>query len=201
MMDRCRRWIRPSPPGYKYHLSIDRRFRPIRRWKATGASAHDGARLREGLPDRGNTGSAVWAASACRSGANEGFMERHGFVPNVHHKKPPPRETTIRTGRSSAGKSVIRSRIGHVCADRNPVQSRALSPSACPRSGDRPLLAVRSGRVSPRHRSVTRACHAGRVAGTRIRSAWPIAGYPAPSRPARRSRCRHCRRPARGSRC
>ena len=35
--------------GYKSHISIDRRFRRIRRWKATDASAHDGARLREGL--------------------------------------------------------------------------------------------------------------------------------------------------------
>jgi hypothetical protein len=88
--------------GYKNNTSIDRRFRLIRRWgrrqrpkggNATDASAHDGARQREGLLDRSNTGSNVWADTAYRSGANEGFMKRHGFVSKVHHKKPPHRET------------------------------------------------------------------------------------------------------------
>ena len=103
--------------GYKSHISIDRRFRLIRRWKTTDASAHDGARLREGLLDRSNTGSAVWADTAYRSAANECFMERHGFVSNVHHKKPPHRDMPPRTRRSNAGKSVIRSRVEHVFAD------------------------------------------------------------------------------------
>ena len=83
----------------------------------TDASAHDGARLREGLLDRSNTGSAVWADTAYRSAANECFMERHGFVSNVHHKKPPHRDMPPRTRRSNAGKSVIRSRVEHVFAD------------------------------------------------------------------------------------
>ncbi|MEZ0497299.1 IS5 family transposase [Sphingomonas sp. IW22] len=103
--------------GYKNHISIDRRFRLIRRWKATDASAHDGARLREGLLDRSNTGSNVWADTAYRSGANEAFMDRHGFVSKVHHKKPPHRDMPTRTRRSNAGKSVIRSRVEHVFAD------------------------------------------------------------------------------------
>lgn len=29
--------------GYKSHISIDRKFRPIQKWKATGAAASDGA--------------------------------------------------------------------------------------------------------------------------------------------------------------
>jgi IS5 family transposase len=116
--------------GYKNHISIDRRFRlgfggmpriprrlRIRRWKATDASAHDGARLREGLLDRSNTGSNVWADTAYRSGANEGFMERHGFVSKVHRKKPTHRDMPTRTRRSNAGKSVIRSRVEPVFAD------------------------------------------------------------------------------------
>ena len=90
--------------GYKNHISIDRRFRLIRCWKTTDASAHDGARLREGLLDRSNTGSNVWADTAYRSAANEHFMERHGFVSKVHHKKPPHRDMPIRTRRSNAGK-------------------------------------------------------------------------------------------------
>jgi len=33
--------------GYKSHISIDRKYRFIRKWKATHAAASDGARLRE----------------------------------------------------------------------------------------------------------------------------------------------------------
>lgn len=89
--------------GYKNHISIDRRYRLIRRWKATEASAHDGARLREGLLDRSNTGSAVWADTAYRSAANEHFMKRHGFTSKVHHQKPPHRDRPVHTRRSNAG--------------------------------------------------------------------------------------------------
>lgn len=38
--------------GYKSHISINRKFRLIRKWKATDAEASDGVRLREGLLDR-----------------------------------------------------------------------------------------------------------------------------------------------------
>lgn len=62
--------------GYKNHISIDRPFRLIRRWKATDASAHDGARLREGLLDRSNTGSNVWADTAYRGTVRNSVCER-----------------------------------------------------------------------------------------------------------------------------
>lgn len=103
--------------GCKNHISIDRCFRLIRRWKATDASAHDGARLREGLLDRSNTGSSVWADTAYRSAANETFMDKNGFVSKVPHKKPPHWEMPVPTRRANAGKSVIRSRVEHVFAD------------------------------------------------------------------------------------
>ncbi|AFW00281.1 transposase [Gluconobacter oxydans] len=40
--------------GYKSHISIDRKFRLIRKWKTTDAAASDSARLRKGLLDRSN---------------------------------------------------------------------------------------------------------------------------------------------------
>ncbi|PAK77517.1 IS5/IS1182 family transposase, partial [Lentilactobacillus kefiri] len=40
--------------GYKSHVSIDRKYRFIRKWKTTDAAASDGARLREGLLDKAN---------------------------------------------------------------------------------------------------------------------------------------------------
>lgn len=47
--------------GYKSHISIDRKFRLIQKWKATDAAASGGVRLREGLLDKTNTASTVWA--------------------------------------------------------------------------------------------------------------------------------------------
>lgn len=47
--------------GYQNHVSIDREHGLIRRWEATDAAAYEGARLREGLLDKTNTASAVWA--------------------------------------------------------------------------------------------------------------------------------------------
>ncbi|MBS1035221.1 IS5 family transposase [Gluconobacter cerinus] len=103
--------------GYKSHISIDRKFRLIRKWKTTDAAASDGARLREGLLDKNNTSSTVWADTAYRSKANEDFMEKQGFVSKVHRKKPHLRPMPRHIQRSNAGKSVIRSRVEHVFAD------------------------------------------------------------------------------------
>src|SRR5215475_13311162 len=47
--------------GYQNHVSIDRRFGFIRRWAATDAAAYEGRRLRQGLLDKSNTASGVWA--------------------------------------------------------------------------------------------------------------------------------------------
>jgi hypothetical protein len=68
--------------GYKSHVSIDRNYRFIRKWKTTHGAASDGARLREGLPDKTNTASSVWADTAYRSKANEDFMTRRFFEPS-----------------------------------------------------------------------------------------------------------------------
>ncbi|OAJ66141.1 transposase [Gluconobacter cerinus] len=65
--------------GCKSHVSIDRKYRFIRKWKTTDTAASDGARLREGLLDKSNTASTVWADTAYRSKANEDFMEKSGL--------------------------------------------------------------------------------------------------------------------------
>ena len=74
--------------GYQNHIAIDRGFGFIRKWQATDAAAYEGARLREGLLDKSNTASNVWADTAYRSATNETFMEKNGFVSRVHRKKP-----------------------------------------------------------------------------------------------------------------
>ena len=78
---------------------------------------YHGARLREGLLDKTNTASSVWADTAYRSKANEDFMEKQGFVSKVHRKKPHLKPMPRHIQKSNAGKSVIRSRVEHVFAD------------------------------------------------------------------------------------
>jgi hypothetical protein len=73
--------------------------------------------LREGLLDKTNTASSVWADTAYRSKANEDFMEKQGFVSKVHRKKPHLKPMPRHIQKSNAGKSVIRSRVEHVFAD------------------------------------------------------------------------------------
>lgn len=102
--------------GYQNHVSIDREYGLIRRWGATDAAAYEGARLREGLLDKTNTASAVWADTAYRSKANEDFLAKNGFVSRIHRKKPPGRPMPETRRRANALKSKVRSRIEHVFA-------------------------------------------------------------------------------------
>jgi IS5 family transposase len=102
--------------GYQNHVAIDREHGLIRRWDATDAAAYEGARLREGLLDKANTASAVWADTAYRSKANEEFLEKNGFVSRIHRKKPPGRPMPETTRRANAIKSKVRSGVEHVFA-------------------------------------------------------------------------------------
>jgi IS5 family transposase len=102
--------------GYQNHISIDRGFGFIRKWAATDAAAYEGARLREGLLDKINTASGVWADTAYRSAANEAFLAKNGFVSRIHRKKPKGRPMSAATRRANALKSKVRSRVEHVFA-------------------------------------------------------------------------------------
>ena len=103
--------------GYQNLISIDRGFGFIRKWSATDAAAYEGRRLREGLLDKTNTASAVWADTAYRSKANEEFMEKNGFVSHVHRKKPKGRSMPEALSRANNAKSKVRSRVEHVFAE------------------------------------------------------------------------------------
>jgi len=101
--------------GYKNHASIDRRHGFIRGWNVTSASAYDGAQLRNVL-DRGNTGSTVWADTAYRSKKNEAWLEKNGYVSDIHHKKPKGRPMSEATSRANGRRSKIRAFVEHVFA-------------------------------------------------------------------------------------
>lgn len=103
--------------GYQNHISIDHGFGFIRKWTATDAAAYEGYQLREGLLNKTNTAGAVWADTAYRSKANEAFLEKNGFVSQIHRKKPKGRAIPEPVRRANNAKSKIRSRIEHVFAD------------------------------------------------------------------------------------
>src|SRR6516165_2260281 len=84
--------------------------RTARRWDASDAAAY------EGVLDKTNTASAVWADTAYRSKANEDFLAKNGFVSRIHRKKPPGRPTPETTRQANALKSKVRSRVEHVFA-------------------------------------------------------------------------------------
>jgi IS5 family transposase len=101
--------------GYKNHVSIDRAHGLIRKWTATHAAAHHGARLEEVL-DRTNTASEVYADTAYRSAKNEEMLARRGFVSRIHRKKPKGKPMPERTRIANAQKSKVRSAVEHVFA-------------------------------------------------------------------------------------
>lgn len=101
--------------GYKNHASIDRRHGFIRGWNVTSASAHDGAQLRNVL-NRTNTGSTVWADTAYRSKTNEEWLEKNGYVSDIHHKKPKGRPMSEATSRANGRRSKVRAFVEHVFA-------------------------------------------------------------------------------------
>jgi transposase, IS5 family len=103
--------------GYQNHISIDRGFGFIRKWNASDAAAYAGRLLRQGLLDKTNTASGVWADSGYRSQTNETFIARHGLVSHVHRKKPKGKPMPEAVRRANNIKSKIRARVEHVFAE------------------------------------------------------------------------------------
>ncbi len=100
--------------GYKNHAAIDRRHGFIRGWSVSNAAAYDGAQLQNVLTR--NTGSKVWADTAYRSKKNETWLSKHGYVSDIHHRKPKGRSMSERMSRANGRRSKVRSAIEHVFA-------------------------------------------------------------------------------------
>ena len=65
---------------------------------------------------RPNTGSTVWADTAYGSKKNEAWLDKNGFVSDIHQKKPKGRPMSEATARANGRRSKIRSHIEHVFA-------------------------------------------------------------------------------------
>jgi IS5 family transposase len=66
--------------------------------------------------DADNTAADVWVDTAYRSAKNEARLAARGLVWRIHRKKPPGRPIAVRTRRTNARKSVVRSAVEHVFA-------------------------------------------------------------------------------------
>ncbi len=101
--------------GYKNHINIDKKYRFIRRWKATSSSVHD-SRIFNSLYDFSNHGLPFYADAAYRSKKIENFLKSQGKISKIQWKKPakkkldPGKKTLNRLG------SKIRGVIEHVFA-------------------------------------------------------------------------------------
>ncbi len=88
--------------------------------------ADDGARLREGLIDRTNTASSVWADTAYRSKANEDFLADVGKTSQIHRRKPEGKPMPKRTARANSKRSKVRARVEPVFAHQKDRMNRAV---------------------------------------------------------------------------
>ncbi len=114
-IQKVRNFLHNGRQPQKNHAAIDRRHGFIRGWNVTSASAYDGAQLRNVL-NRANTGSTVWADTAYRSKKNEEWLDRNGYVSEIHHKKPKGRPMSEATSRANGRRSKTRAFVEHVFA-------------------------------------------------------------------------------------
>ena len=82
-----------------------------------GCGCLQGRRLRQGLLDKSNAASGVWADTANRSAATETFLNKNGFVSHIHRNKPKGRAMHETMRRANNAKPKIRPRVEHVFAE------------------------------------------------------------------------------------
>ncbi len=99
--------------GYKTHISIDRKWRFIRRETTTDAARHDGHELATIL-DPANRSGKVWADTGYRSAGNEAWLKANGFLSHTHRKKPRGKPIPRHIRRGNATRSKVRACVEHV---------------------------------------------------------------------------------------
>ncbi|MER8970662.1 IS5 family transposase [Mesorhizobium sp. M0808] len=101
--------------GYKNHASIDRRHGFIRGWNVTGASAWDGAQLRNVAGQEQHRLDDVGRHRLSLE-ENEARLDKNGYVSAIHHKKPKGRPMSEAMARANGRRSKICAFVEHVFA-------------------------------------------------------------------------------------
>ena len=99
--------------GYKNHVSVDVKYKFIRRFDITDASVHDSQVFKE-LLDAENTSGAVWADSAYRSYENLWYLGINGYREHIQRKGYRKYPLTARERQGNRSRSRTRSRVEHV---------------------------------------------------------------------------------------
>ena len=110
------RWTKKhgkSHCGYRNHVNVDRKHKPVRRHDVTDAAVHD-SRAVDHLPVRGNTGAGVRAGSACRSGEMEAKLRDRKLTGHIHRKGKRGKPLTRQARGSNRTRSTVRVRVEHV---------------------------------------------------------------------------------------
>ena len=110
------RWTKKNSKtfyGYKNHVSVDVKYKLVRRYDVTDASVHD-SNVFEELLDKKNSSRDVWADSAYRSQDKLDELERRRFREHLQRKGCRNKTLTEKEKQGNYTRSKIRSRVEHV---------------------------------------------------------------------------------------
>jgi IS5 family transposase len=99
--------------GYKNHISIDAKYKFIRKFEITPASTHD-SQVFESLFDTSNTNRDIYADSAYRSEEHDILLKERGFRNKIQrrgYRGTPLKKNEVKGNKT---RSKIRSRVEHV---------------------------------------------------------------------------------------
>ncbi len=99
--------------GYKNHVNVDRMHKLVRRYHVSDAAVHDSQAV-DHLLMQGNTGSGVWADSACRSEEMEAKLRARQLKSHIHRKGNRGKPLTEQAQKSNRTKSTVRVRVEHI---------------------------------------------------------------------------------------
>lgn len=99
--------------GYKNHISIDRRFKMVRRYDVTSAAPHDST-VFDTVFDTDNTSADLWADSAYRSAEREAALKDRMIRSHIHHKGHRNNPLTKHKRQVNKRRSKVRVRVEHV---------------------------------------------------------------------------------------
>lgn len=110
------RWIKKNGKnffGYKNHISVDVKYKLVRRYTVTPANTHD-SNIFDILLDPDNTSRDIWADSAYRSQEAIERLEENGYREHLQRKGSRNRKLTEWEQQGNKTRSRTRSRVEHI---------------------------------------------------------------------------------------
>ena len=102
--------------GYKTHISIDNKYKLIRKYEVTNAAVHD-SQVIGSLLDGENEGDDIWADSAYFAEMINTVLTLIGFDAKIHERAFRNKPLTEEQKANNTEKSKVRARVEHVFGD------------------------------------------------------------------------------------